>query len=231
MSRLPPLRFLLTGALSCLLVWQPAKAEPDLLEARVRELIAQRLPPSDRQELRIELERPAAALPDCDDPRPFLPQPNQRLPGRLAIGVQCAGDNQPARYLQAFVGIFGEYAIARRSIEPGEIIEPDMLAIRQGPLERLPRNAAIAGDEILGMQATRAIAEGSTFQRSALRAPELIERNALVVLEARGPGFTISRKATALDSGSLNGLVRVRTEEGEVLRGRVIGRNRLQAGP
>lgn len=230
MSRLPPLRFLLMGALPCLLAWQPAKADPDLLETRVRELIAQRLPPSDRQELRIELERPTAALPDCDDPRPFLPQPNQRLPGRLAVGVQCAGDNQPARYLQAFVGILGEYAIARRAIEPGEIIEPDMLAMRQGPLERLSRNAAIAGDEILGMQATRAIAEGSTFQRSALRAPELIERNAQIVLEARGPGFIIRRKATALDSGSLNGVVRARTEAGEILRGRVIGRNRLQVG-
>ncbi|ACO78586.1 Flagellar protein FlgA [Azotobacter vinelandii CA] len=229
MSSLPPLRFLLTGALPCLLAWQPAWAAPDLLETRVRELIVQRLPPGERQELRIELERPAAALPDCEDPRPFLPQPNQRLSGRLAIGVQCAGTNQPARYLQASVGILGEYAIARRAIEPGETVEADMLAMRRGRLERLPRNAAITTDEILGMQATRAIAEGSTFQRSALRAPELIERNAQVVLEARGPGFVISRKATALDSGALDSLVRVRTEAGEILRGRVVGRNRLQA--
>ncbi|MEE4464422.1 flagellar basal body P-ring formation chaperone FlgA, partial [Azotobacter chroococcum] len=122
------------------------------------------------------------------------------------------------------------YAVARRTIEPGEIIEPGMLAVRQGQLERLPRNAAISADEVLGMQAARTIAEGSTFQRSALRAPGLIERNAQVVLEARGPGFTVSRKATALDSGSLDALVRVRTEAGEILRGRVIGRNRLQAG-
>lgn len=233
MSSLPLLRLLLKGVLPCLLAWQagqPAEAAPDPLETRIRELIMQRLPISERQELRIELERPAASLPDCDDPQPFLPQPNQRLPGRVAIGIHCAGNGQPARYLQASVGILGEYAVARRTIEPGEIIEPGMLAVRQGQLERLPRNAAISTDEILGMQAVRAIAEGSTFQHSALRAPGLIERNAQVVLEARGPGFIVSRKATALDSGSLDALVRVRTEEGEILRGRVIGRNRLQAG-
>lgn len=200
------------------------------MKTRIRELILQHLPAGDRQGVRIELERSAAISPDCDDPQPFLPQPNQRLQGRLVVGVHCAGKSYSPRYLQVFISILREYVVARRTIKPGEVIEPGMLAIRQGRLERLPRNAATSVEEILGMQATRTLAEGSTLLHSALRAPELIERNAQVVLEARGSGFIISRKATALDSGSLNSEIRVRTEGGDILRGRVIGRNRLQAG-
>ncbi|GAB3390877.1 flagellar basal body P-ring formation chaperone FlgA [Azotobacter armeniacus] len=231
MSSLPPLRLPLK-VLLCLLAWlpsQPAEAAPDLLETRVRELILQRLPAGDRQDVRIEIERPAASFPDCDDPQPFLPQPNQRLQGRLTMGVHCPGESQPHRYLQASIGILGEYVVARRMIEPGEIIEPSMLAMREGRLERLPRNVATSAGEILGMQAIRAFAEGSTLRRNALRTPELIERNARIVFEARGPGFIVSREATALDSGGLDSEVRARTEGGKILRGRVIGRNRLQA--
>jgi flagella basal body P-ring formation protein FlgA len=45
----------------------------------------------------------------------------------------------------------------------------------------------------------------------------LVERNARVVLQAQGAGFTISRDGKALDNGSLGSTVRVMGSDGKML--------------
>lgn len=210
--------------LSALLLWgQPAIAEEDPVASRVRDLLMPQLP----ENAEIEVQPAAGNLPPCDDPQPFLPQSGQRLLGRVSVGVRCAGTPPQTRYLQATISVNGDYLVARRAIKAGEIVEPDMLELRQGPLERLPRGTLTATEQAVGLQASRALNAGSTLQDNALRRPLLVQRNARVILEAQGSGFVIRREAVALEGGGLDSEVRLRADSGEVLRGRVIGANRL----
>ena len=174
----------------------------------------------------IELHAPTARWPACPQPEIFLPHPERRLLGRVALGVRCA-DGQ-TRYLQAQVSVQGQHVVAARPIAAGETLSADMLELREGPLEKLPRHAVTDPASILGLQATRPLEAGSLLQSHLLRAERLVRRNARVRIEAVGNGFRISREGTALDHGSQGETIRVRTESGEILRARVTGRNRLQ---
>lgn len=233
MSRFRLLRSFLIqfrGVSSCfaaLLLWgQMAVASPDLVESRVRDLLSPQLP---KRGTVIEVQS-VGNLPPCENPQPFLPQSGQRLLGRVSVGVRCTGASPQTRYVQATISVSGDYVVARQAIRVGELIEPDMLELRQGRLEHLPRGVLTSTKQAVGLQAGRAFAAGSTLQGNALRRPLLIERNARVILEAQGAGFFIRREAVALDAGGLDSEVRVRANSGEVLRGRVVGVNRLLVG-
>lgn len=200
-------------------------AAADQTTQRVHDFLLEQLG-ADAARAQIEVHQPGAVLPPCKEPQPFLPQANQRLLGRIAIGVRCAGES--IRYLQASVAIVSDYLVAARPIAAGEVLAGDMLERRQGDLSRLPRNTLTDPAQAVGMQASRALSEGSPLLGNALRAPQLVERNARVKIEARGRGFSISREGVALDNGSLNSEIRVRTDDGETLRARVVGVNRLE---
>ena len=171
----------------------------------------------------VEIAASSARMPACSEPQPFLPRSGQRLLGRV---VRCA-DGQ-TRYLQAQIGVVGDYVVAARAIAAGETLSADMLEVRQGALERLPRQLISDPLSVVGMQTTRALDAGSLLQSRSLRAALLVERNARVSVEALGTGFRISRDGVALDAGALGSEIRVRTDGGEILRARIVGRNRLQ---
>lgn len=174
----------------------------------------------------VEIAASSARMPACSEPQPFLPRSGQRLLGRVAVGVRCA-DGQ-TRYLQAQIGVVGDYVVAARAIAAGETLSADMLEVRQGALERLPRQLISDPLSVVGMQTTRDLDAGSLLQSRSLRAALLVERNARVSVEALGTGFRISRDGVALDAGALGSEIRVRTDGGEILRARIVGRNRLQ---
>ncbi|MNZ47591.1 Flagella basal body P-ring formation protein FlgA precursor [compost metagenome] len=220
------LRRLPRACLLALLLPGLASAEDPTAE-RVRDFLLAQLG-ADSAQARIEVIQPTATLAPCTDPQPFLPQSNQRLLGRVAVGLRCSGQGEQTRYLQALIRIASEYLVAARPIAAGEVLTADMLARRSGDLDRLPRNVLTDPAQAIGLQASRPLAEGDSLQSNALRAPQLIERNARVTVEARGRGFSVSRDGVALDNGSLGSEIRVRTDDGEILRARVSGPNRLE---
>lgn len=220
-----PLRALLS-CLALLLAWAGPVVAQELVDSRIRAMLAPQLPAN----AVVEVLPAAGRLPPCEDPQAFLPQSGQRLLGRISVGVRCAGTPPQTRYVQASISVRGDYLVARRTIQPGELVEPDMLEVREGLLERLPRGILTSMEQAVGQQAARTLVAGSMLRGNALRRPQLVERNARVTLEARGAGFIIRREAVALEGGALDGEIRVRSGSGEVLRGRVVGLNRLQVG-
>jgi flagella basal body P-ring formation protein FlgA len=160
-------------------------------------------------------------LPPCTDPQPFLPGHDQRLLGRVTVGVRC-GDGQ-TRYLQARVTAVGQYWVAARDIPVGTLVTASMLEPRSGDLTALPRQALLDENAAVGRVATRSLARGSVVQASQLQAPALIQRNRTVSVEAIGPGFRVVRQGEALQDGALGDTVRVRMSNRSILTGVVAG--------
>ena len=172
-------------------------------------------------EVTVTVPAPEVALPPCTDPQPFLPGHDQRLLGRVTVGVRC-GDGQ-TRYLQARVTAIGQYWVAAQDIPVGTLVTASMLEARSGDLTTLPRQAVLDESAAVGRVATRTLARGSVVQSSQLQAPALIQRNRTVSVEAIGQGFRVVRQGEALQDGALGDTVRVRMSNRSVLTGVVAG--------
>lgn len=169
-----------------------------------------------------------ARLPACEDPQPFLTTPEQRVYGRVAIGIRCGPQGNQVRYLQADVSVLVDHVVTARDIDAGETVGTGDLELAEAPLERLPRHALLSLEDAIGLLAARPLHAGTTLQAHHLRREKLVKRGEMVTITARGTGFSVRREAKALDNGSLGERVRLRTENGEQLEARVVGRGQLE---
>lgn len=178
-------------------------------------------------EIDIQVFPPSARLPECRNPQPFLPGNGQRQWGRISVGVRCGDQGEQVRYMQAEITVIGRYLVAARPITAGTLIDTDMLEFRQGALSSLPRQAILDPDEVIGLQARRSLAAGTTIQRHQFHEPPLVERGQLVLLEAGGSGFRITREGKAMMPGGMGERIRVRVSRHTILSGVVVGQARV----
>lgn len=178
-------------------------------------------------EIQIEMFPPSARLPECRNPQPFLPGNGQRPWGRVSVGVRCGDQGEQVRYMQAEITVISRYLVASRDLDSGTLIDADMLAFRQGDLSRLPQQAVLDPDEVIGQQTKRALAAGTTIQHHQLRELPLVERGQTVTLEAGGSGFRITREGKAMAPGGLGERIRVRVSKHTILSGVVVGQARV----
>lgn len=192
----------------------------DFLYRRSREL---------GDEVQVEVLPPAAQMPACENPRPFLPGNAQKRLGRLTVGVRC-GEGGRQRYLQARVTASGYYWVATDRIAAGTAISADMLKRVRGDLGTLPRGAVLEREQIVGQVASRPLRAGAVLRDYQFSRPPLVERRQPVTIEVRGRGFRIAREGRALESGALGESVRVRLPDRSVLSATVRGRDRVEIG-
>ena len=174
----------------------------------------------------IQVFTPESQQPHCPAPELTLTQPGKRLLGRVSLRAQCP--DEPPRFVQISISIPVTYWVAKQTIQAGEVVQAEWLEAREGRQEQLPRNIITDLSQLVGLQAVRTLSAGTRMQAGVVRTPWLVERNATVNVEAQGAGFRISREGTALENGSLDGQIRVRTDNGEVIRARITGPNQLQ---
>lgn len=220
------LRSTLLLLLLCLLAL-PATADDDteLLDAVHAFLHQQARPLGD--ELIIEVRPPSARLPVCEAPEPFLARPDAPPLGRVSVGVRCGEGGRQVRYLQAEVGVIGEYPVLAVGLPAGETVIAEHLALQSGNLAELPNRTLLDIDTIVGQATVRALNPGQPLQAHQLRSVPLVERNQRVTVEARGVAFRISREGQALEPGGLGERIRVRFDNREVITAEVAGEGLL----
>lgn len=173
------------------------------------------------EEVVIDLRPPSPHLPECVQPKPFLPNANQAPLGHVSVGVRCGEDSRQVRYLQAQVDVIGDYIVAARDIERGTVITSNMLSKRGGNLGELSAQAITAEEDIVGKITQRPIRSGSAFLAHYLQAPHLVERGQRVTVIAQGSAFRVSREGEALENGALGEQIRVRFGSREIMTARV----------
>lgn len=178
-------------------------------------------------EVVIEVSPPSARLGECDNPTPFLPNPEVELRSRVSVGIRCGEDGRQVRYLQASVDITGTYVEVARNLGRGEPIRAEDLTLQHGKLGRLPRHTVMELEEAIGQHATRPLTPGLTLQEHHMQAPRLVYRNDSLKVEASGVGFRAQREGEAIDEGGLGDKVRVRLPNRLIVEGEVVGPARV----
>ncbi|NEX16967.1 MAG: flagellar basal body P-ring formation protein FlgA [Halochromatium sp.] len=210
--------------ITTLLAAPPLQAE-EAVAAAVQDFLQQQMTGDD--DLVIKVHLPAASLPDCPSPQPFLPHRSRLGQGRISVGVRCGEQGQQVRYLQVDIERYGQYPVLRQEIAPGTQVTAAMLRQRQGNLSDLPRGAVLEAERIIGQVARRAVAAEVPLQLRQFESKPLVERGQLVSVEARGTNFRVSREGKALNAGGLGDLVRVQFGNRDLIQARVIGKAKL----
>lgn len=198
----------------------------DAVVASVRQFLKERTA-SLGDQVTIDIRESDVDLGDCATPQPFLPRPGVPQ-GRVTVGVHCDSDGSRTRYLQATVSAIVRHLVALQPIDPGQRIDATMLDWQEADISRLRRGYLDDLDQAVGRVATRRIPTGATLTDNMIRKPWMVKRGDTVVLTAVGQGFRISRSVEALDNGELGSTIRLKTEDDQILQGRVTGQDRLR---
>nr|WP_299379529.1 flagellar basal body P-ring formation chaperone FlgA [uncultured Halomonas sp.] len=196
-----------------------------LLEQRVRVFLEGQAQDLGR-DIKVTSHLGGAGLANCRDPEPFLTNPEQRLYGRVSVGIRC--ESGQTRYLQADVSVLVDHVVVARDIEAGATIGAGDVELVEGRLEKLPRHALLELGDALGLTATRPLRTGALLQSHHLRKQRLVTRGSRVTVIAKGNGFSVRREAKALDNGSLGDAVRLNIADGGQIRATVTGHGRLE---
>ncbi|MEC9482148.1 MAG: flagellar basal body P-ring formation protein FlgA, partial [Halomonas sp.] len=92
-----------------------------LIEERVRSFLTARTGDLGK-EVSIDVHDGIARLPECLNPQPFLPRPDQRLYGRVSVGLHCGSQGEQTRYLLAEVSVLVDHVVAAREIIAGALL-------------------------------------------------------------------------------------------------------------
>ncbi|MGI4860346.1 MAG: flagellar basal body P-ring formation chaperone FlgA [Janthinobacterium lividum] len=157
-------------------------------------------------------------LTSCGALEPFVP-PGVRLWGRAMVGVRCNGERPWTIYLQARIGVIGDYFVAARTLNVGDTIGPQDLEPRHGDLTMLPATLITNPSQVVGTVASNAVTAGFPLRSDMVHAALTIRYGQQVRVVARGPGFSVSSEGSALANAAVGQPVRVRTATGSIISG------------
>ncbi len=111
--------------------------------------------------------------------------------------------------------------VARRDVSVGERLSPDMFTVEERYLKSTTPDYEIDLEDILNYKATKPITKGEILRKSYLKKTPVIKRGDEVrVLYKRG-NIEILLRAKALENGYVGSKVRLKLDNGKVIRGRV----------
>jgi flagella basal body P-ring formation protein FlgA len=157
-------------------------------------------------------------LPACDALSAFI-NGTLRPRSRMSVGIRCTAPKPWTLYVQATVSVPGEYYVAARPINAGQVLRRDDLAPRQGDLVNLPRGAITDPETVIGMSARNRIAMGQAIRVNNLRSAGSIRRGQTVRIMARGAGFVVTNEGEAMQDASPGSMVEVKTASGQIVSG------------
>ncbi|MEZ5649148.1 MAG: flagellar basal body P-ring formation chaperone FlgA [Burkholderiaceae bacterium] len=212
---------LLLTVLATLMALNAAHAQDAdaMLEAFVRAQVG----PDHRVEVRFGDLPQGTRLAPCRRVEPFLPY-GTRLWGRSRLGVRCVDGARWTVMLPVTVKVFGQALVAARELRANAAVGPDDFQLAEMELTASPGQPMTNPDQLDGQMTTRPMRAGELLLAHHLRVKPTIAAGDPVRIRVLGSGFTVQAGGVALSAGADGQTLRVRTENGKVLMGRLSGR-------
>lgn len=123
-------------------------------------------------------------------------------------------------------GSFYKYIVVpvvKKRIIKGQVICEDDIAVKDLSINSLPSSAIIESSSIIGMVAKRNLEVDNSFKESDIKKRTVIARGDLVTLKFIRHNLEIEALATALDSGGVGDLIKVKIQDSsKIIVGEVI---------
>lgn len=226
----PFVRSLIPLVLLLALAWLPttaraesysaAQAAPDGGAQLLRQFVERSAGTAGRVEVTVGQLDPRIQLAPCGRIEPFL-LPGVRLWGRASIGVRCIEGANWSVSLPVTVSVFGRALVANAAMAAGATPAETDFRLDEIDLTREPGTLVTEPTQFANRVLARPMAAGQALRADYLRIPSTIVAGDPVKVRVVGDGFSIAADAIALAPAGEGQPLRVRTENGKILSGRV----------
>lgn len=201
-----------------------AEESPLRLSAAMIESIQKVVEASVSSKGRIEIKvgelDPRLQLAPCQRAEPVL-APGTRFWGRSHITIRCVAGAQWSILVPVTVSVFGDALVARANLPLGATPQPADFELMSIDLTR--ENASWVSDpeQLKGRSLARAVTAGQPLRTDQLKVTPTVQQGDQVKVRVPGSGFLITTDAVAMAAAGPGQSVRLRTESGKVISGRV----------
>lgn len=154
----------------------------------------------------------------CENPQLTLAGSNMRISGNRSVIAQCGSQR---KYLQIKIQANGRWWTASHALKTGSTITAEDIKTQSGSMDKLPGGVILREENIVGQVTMRAINVGQPFVESHIRKRWAVIGGQEVDVLALGDGFQIRTRGKAIDNAALNESVRVKTNSGQIINGKV----------
>ena len=213
-----PARLLVAACLAALAPAAPAQSPVGDLD-KVRLFVeSQAGTLSARVEVNVGRPDSRLQLAPCLKAEPFLPA-GARLWGRSWVGLRCVDGARWSVTIPVEVKVYGQALVAARALPANQPVTGADVQLQEIELSRESASVYADARSLEGRLLTRPLAAGQALRTDFFRAAPVIAQGDAVRLVARGPGFTVSTDALALQHAGDGQAIRVKTEAGRVVTG------------
>lgn len=161
---------------------------------------------------------PRLNLPACPAPQAFLPA-GSRAWGKTTVGVRCTVPAPWTIYVSASVRVQGEYIATAGPLVQGQSIGPNDVTRLKGELTSLPAGIVTDASQAVGRTLAVSLPAGTPLRQDTLRMQQAIQQGQTVRVVSKGPGFSVSAEARALNNAGDGQVAQARTAGGQVVSG------------
>lgn len=195
-----------------------ALVEQTAREALLRQADASGLAEAEFEVAAVRTNRP---LPACPSPV-AVGVLDARQATRLRLVASCPGEGGWKYEFVVRAKITARVAVMAAEVPSGRAVEAADVALERRDISLVPD--AVSDLALLeGMSARRSLRSGELLRQNMLTAQLLVKRGEAVRIVARNEQIEVSMAGEALDPGARGALIRVRNNNGNVIKARVTG--------
>ncbi len=171
-----------------------------------------------RVEVTVGQPDPRLALAPCNKAEPFLPT-GSRLWGRSWVGLRCVDGARWSITIPVDVKVWGPALVAARALPANQPVQAADVQLQEIELSKESASVFADARSLEGKLLARPVAAGQAMRTDYFKAAPVIAQGDAVRLVAKGPGFSVSTDALALQHAGDGQAIRVKTEAGRVVTG------------
>ena len=199
--------------LACL----PAAAEAPAIQslAEIREAVAAYLARESAETgAKVQVEPgqldPRLRLAACPEALALSMPPGARTRGATTVAVNCPGATPWTLFVPAIIRQEFVVISAAQNLERGKTLTDADLRVERRLLTDPPPGAIQDPENLVGQVTQRALAAGTVFNRTAVKARQIVRRGQTVTLSLATGGISIEAAGTALQPGGVGDRISVR---------------------
>ena len=185
---------------------------PESINAAVKAFVTRRAPwkPDQLKVVKLTFDQELTVPPGKVGFQVIEPRHTDWL-GPIPFSVQVMVDGRTVKKVTApaTIEVWSDVAIAVKPLGRYQPIEADDIVLKKMNLARMPSNAIVCADQVLGRRANRNIAANSVLRSDQVEMPPIVKRGDVVQVVAESAILRVSAKGQAKENGAKGDRIQV----------------------
>jgi flagella basal body P-ring formation protein FlgA len=152
----------------------------------------------------------------------FSKVPDATGDGVCLVSIEGNGRESDV-YVPFKVSVKRSLYMAKRNIGKGDVIRLGDLAVRESYLNGVSSAYPVGVNDVVGKEAKKEIPAGAIILNQVLEGVMAVQKGQTVSIMAENKRLSVQAKGTALEKGRLGDLIKVKTQGGKEIVGKVTG--------